>query len=356
MRHINTLAILVSIICIPFSLPHSSEAAETTLNKQTKYPAGNYTGDWRKVSALSIISAHPTIPPGGTTGADGKITIPFTSGSFSKNKYKDLWVEVKYDGKTQYWQIKPAPLSADGRSAVLQMPARLNGKTVQIRLFALDAKDKQTNMTNTMKIKVSASGMPTLPANGKTDPNGNITIAFASGSLSKSKLSGLWAEAAYDGKTEYWDLKTAALSADGKSVTLKMGENLDGKTVNIKLYGIDTSGRQTAMTNAIKIQVSSKPSSITMPSLPQSGKTDAAGKIIIRFTSGNISPKNIKEIWAEVTEYWDIGSDALSADGTAITLTMPDTLSGKTPEIKIYGIDTAGKQTRMSNTMKITVQ
>ncbi|MFA5100465.1 MAG: hypothetical protein WC547_06245 [Candidatus Omnitrophota bacterium] len=201
--------------------------------------------------------------------------------------------------------------------------------------------------------------MPVIPATGSTDPNGNITITFTSGTLDKAKLSQFWAKVTIDGKTEYWDLGTGAISDDGKSVTLKFDPKYDGKIITMQFYGFDNSGKQTGNSNAIKVTVNSSMSSVVIPSVSSALTTDANRNIYALF-SQTFDASQLSEFWAMVTidgevQFWDLGLEAITPDGAGVPLNIDSQFKGKIITMKFYGFDTAGKQTAFTNLISFTV-
>jgi hypothetical protein len=117
----------------------------------------------------------------------------------------------------------------------------------------------QTGFSNAVNVVIpagtAAPAMPTLPSSLTTDSSGKAVITFSSGTLLPAQLSGLWTEVKYDTKTEYWNIGTGALSADGKSLSLLFDTTFNGKTVILRLFGFDPNDRETAMSNPISILV-----------------------------------------------------------------------------------------------------
>ena len=97
--------------------------------------------------------------------------------------------------------------------------------------------------------------MPVLLSVVNTDVNRVAQISFVSGTLFPGQLSELWSEVKYDGKTEYWMLHPSMLNSDGKSLSIQFDPFFSGKTLEIRFYGFDTAGKQTAFTNPVTIHV-----------------------------------------------------------------------------------------------------
>jgi hypothetical protein len=202
----------------------------------------------------------PTLPSTITADSTRTAKINFSSGTLLPTAINDLWAEVKYDGKTEYWDLNPAMLSADGKSMTIQFDAAFAGKTVALKIYAFDKQDKQTGFSNSISITVPTAStpgvtMPALPSSITTNGSGLATITFTSGNLRASQLNDLWAEVKYDGKTEYWDFTPEMLSADGTYMTVQFTPQFSGKTVVMRIYGFDKNGTQTAFSNSISILV-----------------------------------------------------------------------------------------------------
>lgn len=306
----------------------------------------------------------PVLPGSVTTDTQGKAVIGFSSGTLTASQINDLWAEIKVDGKTQYWDLDPEMLSADGKSMTIQFDETYNGKTVGMRIYGFDKDGKQTSFSNQTSIVVNISSaavnMPVLPASVTTDEQGKASIIFSSGSLSATQLNDLWAEVKYDGKTEYWDLDTDMLSADGKSMSIQFDQSFDGKTIAMRIYGFDKTGVQTSFSNSTSIKIDISSATVTMPVLPASVTTDSTGTAAITFASGTLTSSQLNDLWAEVkydgkTEYWDFDPAMLSSDGRSMSVQFDPSFNGKTVQMKIYGFDKQGVQTAQSNSTSIIV-
>jgi hypothetical protein len=200
----------------------------------------------------------PVLPSNVSTDTAGKATVVFSSGTLTASQLTDLWAQVTINGKTEYWDLDPAMLSADGKSFTIDFSDSYNGKTIALKLYGFDKQGVRTAFSNTVNIAVAMRKtpivMPQVPAYGSTDSEGNTIISFTSGTLSKSALKSLWAEATYDNKTEYWDITPDALSENGKSITLAFDKSFNGKTVRLRFYGFDTDGLQIPFSNPIIFQ------------------------------------------------------------------------------------------------------
>ncbi|MDD5774832.1 MAG: hypothetical protein PHS64_02685, partial [Candidatus Omnitrophica bacterium] len=328
---------------------------------QTKVSNGVY---FTVISAASPVSM-PALPASVTADASRTATIMFSSGTLLPGQINDLWAEVVYDGKTEYWDLDPVLLNASGTLMTIQFDESFAGKTVQMRIYAYDTDDIQTGFSNMTSIIIPEAQtpsvtMPVLPSNVTTDYQGTALIAFSSGTLIAGQLNDLWAEVKYDGKTEYWDLDPEMLSADGTSMSIQFDTSFNGKTVQLRLYGFDTNGVQTAFSNTSSILVNINATSVTMPALPASVATDSQGKAVITFSSGTLLASQLNDLWAEVkydgkTEYWDLDPDMLSSDGKSMSIQFGSSFDNKTVQMRIYGFDTKGNQTSFSNTTTIAV-
>jgi len=211
------------------------------------------------VDIIPATVTMPVLPTNITTDNLGKATVTFTSGTLLPASISDLWAEVKYDNKTEYWDLDPAMLATDGKSMSIQFDTAFNGKTVQMRLYGFDTTEKQIPFSNTSSILVNISTtsvvMPVLPASTTTDSTGKATVTFTSGTLRPTQLRDLWAQVVVDGSTQYWDLDPSMLNADGTILTMIFDTTFNGKTVLMRIYGFDTNGIQTSMSNQISILV-----------------------------------------------------------------------------------------------------
>jgi len=201
----------------------------------------------------------PVLPANVTTNSAGIATVTFTSGTLTASQLNDLWAEVKYDNKTEYWDLDPSLLAADGRSMTLQFDTPFNSKTVQMKIYGFDKQNVQTGFSNSVSILVNISTtsvtMPTLPSSMTTNNTGLAKITFTSGTLFANQLNDLWAQVTYDNKTEYWDFDPAMLSSDGTYMNVQFTTAFDDKTVLMRIYGFDKNNRQTALSNPISILV-----------------------------------------------------------------------------------------------------
>ena len=150
------------------------------------------------------------------------------------------------------------------------------------------------------------------------------------------------------------------LAADGKSMAIQFDNSFNGKTIQMRIYGFDTSAKQTGFSNTSSILVNISSPSVTMPAMPANVTTDSQGKATVTFSSGTLLASSLNDLWAEVkydgkTEYWDLDPAMLNADGTIMTIIFNNSFNGKTILMRIYGFDTNGKQTDMSNQISILV-
>jgi len=164
-----------------------------------------------------------------------------------------------------------------------------------------------------------------ITVSSSSDPNGYITFTFTGGEFAPGNLKSLWAEVKYDDKTYYWDLGTGVLSADGKTVVLQLGSDYHGKPLSFAFFGIDKSGKETAMTNATIVTIDSSPSSLTVPTVT-SAVCAVDGTVTFTLSSA-LKPSDLKEFWAEVkydsfTYYWKLGTGVLSGDGKTVKMQM----------------------------------
>lgn len=317
-----------------------------------------------KVLPASSSVTIPSLPATASTDSTGKVTVAFSSGTLQASQLKSMWVEARYDGKVEYWEQSLSQLSADGTSVTFYFGEALNGKTVRLSLYGFDTKGIETGFSNPIDIKVTVKPegvtMPTVPSTAVTDAEGNLTLTFASGTLQASQLKELWARVKIDGKTSTWKLDPAALSADGKSVTLAFGEEFDGKVITMELFGVDNYDVQTGYTNPVNITVHSKPERLSMPVLPSTATTDAEGKLTVTFASGTLKASDLSEFAARVkydgkTEYWVLDTASIADDGKSVYLEFAEKFDGKTITMEFYGKDLAGVQTAFSNPIAVTV-
>jgi len=311
--------------------------------------------------------AMPLLPSTGSTDPNGKITIGFADQTtlFAQD-LSDLWAEVQYDGKTEYWDLVPSMISSDGTSIVMEFTPDLNGKSVTMRFYGFDTSGRQTSFSNPIVIQVNSSlsslVMPAVPSTGTTDAAGKISIPFLNDTaLLPDQLSGLWAEVVYDGKTEYWQFYPSMISADGKSMTVRFNPDLDNKVLRMRFYGFDTAGKKTGFTNEITVTVTSALSPVAMPVMPSTAEGVAGQNITLSFVSGQLFAAQLAELWAEVsfdgkTEYWRLHPSMLTADGSAITIRFDPGFSGKILRMRFYGFDPSGKQTSFTNPIDISIQ
>ena len=308
----------------------------------------------------------PLLPSSGTTDPSGKINIVFQNNtSLFPDQLADLWAEVKYDGKTEYWDLTPAMISSDGKSILMQFNSDFNGKSVAMRFYGFDKSGKQTSFSNSIVIQVDSSpsgvAMPILPSAGTTESSGKITLDFQNNTtLFPDQLSSLWAEVIYDGKTEYWILHPTMISTDGKSLTMQFNSDFNGKAMLMRFYGFDASGKQTGLTNQISINVVSNPSSVAMPVLPGTAATDTNRNVFISFVSGSLFSAALTQLWAEVsfdgkTEYWRLHPSMITPDGASIFIQFNAAFSGKTLRMRFYGFDLEGSQTAYTSPIDISV-
>ncbi|MDD4941767.1 MAG: hypothetical protein PHE65_07690, partial [Candidatus Omnitrophica bacterium] len=161
---------------------------------QTKVSNGVY---FTVISAASPVSM-PALPASVTADASRTATIMFSSGTLLPGQINDLWAEVVYDGKTEYWDLDPVLLNASGTLMTIQFDESFAGKTVQMRIYAYDTDDIQTGFSNMTSIIIPEAQtpsvtMPVLPSNVTTDYQGTALIAFSSGTLIAGQLNDLWA-------------------------------------------------------------------------------------------------------------------------------------------------------------------
>jgi len=211
------------------------------------------------VDAGTSTISMPQLPAEAVTSANGTAEIDFLFGSLFSAQLNDLWAEVSYEGKTEYWDLHPSMLFSDGSGFSIQFSSEFDGKILNLRLYGFDRENKQTEFSNEVVLKVISSAsqavMPLLPEKIETEAGITTKIVFTGGHLFASQLNDLWAEVSYEGKTEYWDLHPAMLSSDGFSFEIVFDPVFRGKTLNLRLYGFDTEGRQTLFTNLIQITV-----------------------------------------------------------------------------------------------------
>ncbi len=213
-----------------------------------------------KVDSSPSGVAMPVLPSTGTTESNGRIIVGFQNNTtLLPEQLSSLWAEVIYDGKTEYWVLHPSMIAPDGKSLTMQFNSDFNNKIMLMRFYGFDTAGRQTGFTNQIAINVisnpSSVAMPVLPGTAATDPNRNVTITFVSGSLFSAQLTELWAEVAYDSKTEYWRLHPSMITPDGVAIFIQFNASFSGKTLRMRFYGFDPTGSQTSFTNPIDISV-----------------------------------------------------------------------------------------------------
>ncbi|MFH0912881.1 MAG: hypothetical protein V1884_01165, partial [Candidatus Omnitrophota bacterium] len=80
------------------------------------------------LNAANVPVAMPTLPGTGATDATGQVSVNFTAGTLFASQLSDLWARVTYDGKTEYWNLDPGLLSADGKTFSMQFTPAFDGK------------------------------------------------------------------------------------------------------------------------------------------------------------------------------------------------------------------------------------
>ncbi len=96
----------------------------------------------------------PVLPSSVTTNSSHTAVITFTSGTLLASQLNDLWAEVTYDGKAEYWDLHPAMLSSDGKSFTITFDSSFVGKTVIMRLYGFDTSGTQVPFSNSISIYV----------------------------------------------------------------------------------------------------------------------------------------------------------------------------------------------------------
>ena len=323
---------------------------------------GKKTGTTNAVSVL--IDSSPsslTVPTVTSAVCDVNGIVTFTlSSALKPSDLKAFWAQVKYDNNTYYWDLGTGVLSADGKTVKVQMKSEHNGKVISFAFFAIDNSGKQTSLTQPVTVTITSSPssvvMPTVTS-AVCDVNGNVTFTLSS-ALKPSDLKEFWAEVTYDGSTYYWKLGTGVLSADGKTVTIQLPSDYDGKTMSFAFFGVDTTGKKTGMTNAVSVLIDSNASSLIVPTVT-SAVCDVNGNVTFTLSSA-LKPSDLKEFWAEVTYdgktyYWTLTPGVLSADGTTVKIQLSSDYDGKTMSFAFFGVDTTGKKTGTTNAVSVLI-
>ncbi|MDD5527198.1 MAG: hypothetical protein PHE11_07340, partial [Candidatus Omnitrophica bacterium] len=323
---------------------------------------GKKTGMTNAVSVL--IDSSPsslTVPTVTSAVCDVNGNVTFTlSSALKPSDLKEFWAQVKYDNNTYYWDLGTGALSADGKTVKVQMKSEHNGKVVSFAFLATDNSGKQTSWTQPVTVTITSSPssvvMPTVTS-AVCDVNGNVTFTLSS-ALKPSDLKEFWAEVTYDGSTYYWKLGTGVLSADGKTVTIQLPSDYDGKTMSFAFFGVDTTGKKTGSTTAVSVLIDSNASSLIVPTVT-SAVCDVNGNVTFTLSSA-LKPSDLKEFWAEVTYdgktyYWNLTPGVLSADGKTVKMQLGSDFDGKTMSFAFFGVDTTGKKTGTTNAVSVLI-
>ncbi|MBU4589833.1 MAG: hypothetical protein KKG01_02805, partial [Candidatus Omnitrophica bacterium] len=103
-------------------------------------------------------------------------------------------------------------------------------------------------------------------------------------------------------------------------------------------------------------------SQVDMPDFENTNyETSMTGEVTMLFAGGAILNANsLAALWAEVkyggtTQYWNIGTGAITADSRGIRLVFGPEHDGKTYRMKFYGFDNSGEQTNKNRSTYVTV-
>ncbi len=365
---VDAQAYLGNIKIMNTAITEAADFAQKKSSRRALLAEANYLNGivYRMENPDTSDVVMPVLPAAAGTDLKGKVKIEFVSGTLFSAQLNELWAEVQYDDKTEYWFLHPGMLAADGLSFSMRFDPSLNNKTLEMKLYGIDTQDRQTLPTNVVTVQVTSEPsdivMPVLPDSVSTDAVGRVTVNFMSGVLLPSQLSELWAEVKYDGKIEYWQLHPSMLSAAGTTFSMRLEPSFSGKLLEMRLYGIDTQDRQTSFTNTVAIHADFQPSPIVMPVLPSVVDTDLSRLAHIVFSYGTLFPSQLLELWGEVaydgrTEYWFLHPSMLDEiEGKFLDFQFEASFSGKALTIRFYGFDTSGRQTFFTNPVTIHVQ
>ena len=117
--------------------------------------AGKKTGTTNAVSVLIDSDPSPLAVPqlaSYVSNPSGTVTINVSDGAFIPTTLSEFWMQITYDGVTQYWNITPGVLSADGKTITLNLDASLSGKVLYLAFFGVDTGNKKTKFTNTIAV------------------------------------------------------------------------------------------------------------------------------------------------------------------------------------------------------------
>ena len=330
--------------------------------------SGNQTLFSNRVTVLIDSSASslviPTISAPSTTDVNGNVTLTFTSGTLKPADITALGANVTFNGKTEYWVLNPAMISADGKTIAMQLGSEFNGKVMQFQFIATDNSGKLTSFSNKVSFVVNSSAsslvIPTISAPSSTDVNGNVTLTFTNGTLKSTDITDLGANVTFDGKTVYWVLNPSMLSADGKTMTMQLGSEFNGKTMQFQFIAKDNSGKLTSFSNKVSLVVDSSASSLVMPNISAPSSTDVNGNVTFTFTNGTLKSTDISTIGANVTfdgktTFWVLNSGMISSDGKTMTMQLGSEFNGKTVQFEFIATDTSGKLTSFSNKVSVVV-
>jgi len=330
--------------------------------------AGNQTLFSNRVSVLIDSSASslviPTISAPSSTDVNGNVTLTFTSGTLKPTDITALGANVTFNGKTEYWVLNPAMISADGKTITMQLGSEFNAKVMQFQFIATDNSGKLTSFSNKVSFVVNSSAsslvIPNISAPSSTDVNGNVTLTFTNGTLKSTDITDLGANVTFDGKTVYWVLNPSMLSADGKTMTMQLGSEFNGKTMQFQFIAKDNSGKLTSFSNKVSLVVDSSASSLVMPNISAPSSTDVNGNVTFTFTNGTLKSTDISAIGANVTfdgktTFWVLNSGMISSDGKTMTMQLGSEFNGKIVQFEFIATDTSGKLTSFSNKVSVVV-
>ncbi|MFA5320452.1 MAG: hypothetical protein WC418_04645, partial [Candidatus Omnitrophota bacterium] len=249
-------------------------------------------------------------------------------------------------------------LQVETKNAVSVLNSTVNSVTTTTTINSNTTTTLSANNPASTSSVQSVSSDSQISVSALSDPNGKVVFNLADGAFTPANLNNFWAKVTYGGKTYYWELGTGVLSVDGKTVTLQLGSEFDGKTMTFAFFGIDTSGKQTSLTNEISVVINSAASPLTVPTVT-AATCDVNGNVTFTLSSA-FKPSDLQNFWAQVTYdgktyYWELTTGVLSADGKTVTMQLGSEFDAKTMKFAFYGIDTIGKRTGVTNAISVVI-